>query len=184
MGYYDVDDILADSADFSCKFQYDMPGLGYLEGNPGRSIDKNARLDLPLWLARILAIVGGADGEDDTDEVPPFVELLPADIFSPKVVNAIKADAVAIDLHSISSHFQALALKWIALFGDDKLAAVCSKMVLLRALEINAHAGSVNVYPAADSSSPFLLTLDEAEKKLYKKSHDAYREHKRWMVEN
>lgn len=184
MGYYDVDDILADSAEFSCKFQYDMPGLGYLEGNPGRAIEKNARLDLPLWLARILAIVGGADGEDGSEEAPPFVELLPAEIFSPKVINAIKADAIAIDLHSISSHFHALALKWIALFGDEKLASVFSNMVLLRALEINAHAGSVNVYPTADASSAFLLTLDESEKRLYKKSHDAYREHKKWMVEN
>lgn len=183
MGYYDVDDILADSADFSCKFQYDMPGLGYLAGNPGRSIDKNARLNLPLWLARILAIVGGSEDEYDAEEAVPFVELLLPEIFSPKVINAIKADAGAIDLHSISSHFLALSLKWIALFGDEELASVCSSMTLARALEINAHASSVNFASASEITSPFLLTLDESEKRLYKRSHESYREHKRWMVD-
>lgn len=184
MGYYDVDDILADSAEFPCKFQYDMPGLGYLEGNPGRPIQKNARLNLPLWLARILAIVGGSEDEEDPEEAVPFVELLPPEIFSTKVINAIKADPVTIDLHSISSHFLTLSLKWISLFGEEDLASICSSMILSRALEINAHASSINVVSAIDIASLFLLTLDESEKKLYRRSHESYREHKKWIVES
>ena len=33
--YYDLDDILADSEKLTCKFNITVPGLGYLEGNPG-----------------------------------------------------------------------------------------------------------------------------------------------------
>ncbi|CCD25914.2 DNA replication protein PSF3 NDAI_0G01380 [Naumovozyma dairenensis CBS 421] len=209
MGYYDIDDILADSVEIPCKFQHDIPGLGYLENNPGKPISKNAKLDLPIWLARILAIVGG-DANPDTmeDEEPlPFVELLTPDMFSPKVINAIKADPASLDLHAINSYFYSLATKWITLFNDKQLAEVVHNLLLERSQIINKYAGSVPVdlfHSSTDigsgkktghsshggnssmvrvSNSTFLLTLDEFEKKIYKKSHESYKDTKRWMFE-
>lgn len=200
MGYYDIDDVLADSVSFPCKFQYYMPGLGYLEGNPGRPIEKNSKLDLPLWLARILAIVGGESEGDEVDNDPedaaPFVELLGPDIFSAKVINAIKAGASTLDLNSINSHFYSLIVKWLTLFGDKELTTVFSDMLLERSLEINSHASSVNMMimtmgmdsqhlssEATNAGSTFLLTMDEFEKKIYKQAHDSYKETKKWMVQ-
>ena len=191
MGYYDIEDVLADGTDFPCKFQYDIPGLGYLENNPGRPITKNTKLNLPLWLARILAIVGGDEVLVDEDPVP-FVELLPPDMFSTKVVNAIKTDPVALDLHSINSHFFSLAIKWITLFSEKELANVVSELLLQRAQELNHHASSLSIDLNADSAaknptntniatSTFLLKLDEMEKDIYRKSHESYKETKKWM---
>lgn len=189
MGYYDIDDVLADSVDFPCKFQYFLPGLGYLEGNPGKAIEKNCRLDLPLWLARILAIVGGDEEVSEGEEPTSFVELLRPEMFSPKVVNAIKTGAKDLDLHTINAHFYSLAVKWIALFGDEELAGVVSEMVLERALQMNGHASSVTVQAAGVESqsslvgSPFLLTMDESEKDLYRRAHDSYKRTKKWIVQ-
>lgn len=191
MGYYDLEDVLADSSEVPCKFQYSMPGLGYLEGNAGKAIEKNAKLMLPLWLARVLAIVGGDEEEGENqagdEETLPFVELSRPDMFSGKVVNAIKAGAASLDLHSVSSHFYLLAIKWIALFGDEEFAAVVADMVMERSLELNGHASSVSVSgvesQASQLGSPFLLTLDESEKETYRRAHDSYRQTKRWMIE-
>ncbi|AJU02086.1 CDN_1a_G0047380.mRNA.1.CDS.1 [Saccharomyces cerevisiae] len=189
MGYYDIDDVLADGTDFPCKFQYDIPGLGYLENNPGRPITKNTKLNLPLWLARILAIVGGDEALIDEEPVP-FVELLPPEMFSTKVMNAIKTDPVALDLHSINSHFFSLAIKWITLFSEKELANVVSELLLQRAQELNHHASSlsIDVNSAGKNSantniatSTFLLKLEEMEKEIYKKSHESYKDTKRWM---
>ncbi|CAI4739030.1 BDC_1c_G0047960.mRNA.1.CDS.1 [Saccharomyces cerevisiae] len=191
MGYYDIDDVLADGTEFPCKFQYDIPGLGYLENNPGRPITKNTKLNLPLWLARILAIVGGDEALVDEEPVP-FVELLPPDMFSTKVMNAIKTDPVALDLHSINSHFFSLAIKWIMLFSEKELANVVSELLLQRAQELNHHASSLsidlNAYSTGKNSantniatSTFLLKLEEMEKEIYKKSHESYKDTKRWM---
>lgn len=38
--YYDVDAILTDAQKVPCTFELDIPGLGYLEGNPGQDVCK------------------------------------------------------------------------------------------------------------------------------------------------
>ncbi|QLG70939.1 hypothetical protein HG535_0A08860 [Zygotorulaspora mrakii] len=203
MGYFDIEDVLADSVEVPCKFQFKMPGLGYLEGNPGRAIEKNSKLNLPLWLARILAIVGGGSDEDteyEPEEPIPFVELLKPDFFATKFINSAKASPESLDVHSVNAYFYSLAVKWITLFEDKELASVVSEMLLARALEINNHAGSVNIvtsttttdsrleshsvhFESANKNSQFLMTLDQFEKDLHRHAHDSYKQTKRWMVE-
>lgn len=36
--YYDIDAILTDAQKVPCTFELDVPGLGYLEGNPGQDV--------------------------------------------------------------------------------------------------------------------------------------------------
>lgn len=38
MSYYDVDAILTDAQKLPCTFELDVPGLGYLDGNPGGTV--------------------------------------------------------------------------------------------------------------------------------------------------
>lgn len=38
MSYYDVDSILNESTKIPAKFQLDVPGLGYIDGNPGETV--------------------------------------------------------------------------------------------------------------------------------------------------
>lgn len=221
MGYYDIDDMLTESSEIPCKFLHDIPGLGYLENNPGKPIKANAKLMLPYWLAHILAIVyiGPIDDDEngmDDDRSAGFLEMSTPESFSQKVTNAIKTDPVSLDLHSINPHFYELALKWCALYSEKDLAEIVSNLLIKRSQEINNFAystaiqnkninsiGSIttsnNINDNKNSndnsnnnnnnthllaSSSFLMTLDELEKQIYKKSHQSYKESKRWMYQN
>lgn len=77
MSYYDVDAILTDAQKLPCTFEIDVPGLGYLDGNPGGTVSTlsifeneanliqllqikaGTKLDLPLWLGVMLAVSSG-----------------------------------------------------------------------------------------------------------------------------
>ncbi|AMD21082.1 HEL199Wp [Eremothecium sinecaudum] len=184
MGYYDIDDILAENTKFACSFNYEIPGLGYLEGSNGKPIHKNAKVELPFWLGNVLAIVPG-DHEHEDEEPQPFVQLLAPEIFSNRVINAIKANPRGLDIHSINGHFYALAVKWATLFSDAELVQVLSDMILERAQEINSHASSVSLDPdlmLSDTTARFQLTLDEFEKNLYRVTHDSYKRAKLWLT--
>ena len=41
MSYYDLEAILTDSQKIPCTFKIDVPGLGYLDGNPGGVVSKS-----------------------------------------------------------------------------------------------------------------------------------------------
>ncbi|SCV14007.1 DNA replication complex GINS protein PSF3 [Nakaseomyces glabratus] len=128
MGYYDIDDILVDSTEVPCK---------YLENNPGKPIRKNTKLSLPLWLARVLAIVG-ADSQEQEDMDPNTEE-------EDGVINAIKTDPKSLDLHAINPYFLDMALKWIALYSDKDLGEIVYELLLERAQQINNYASSVSI---------------------------------------
>ena len=150
MGYYDIDDMLTESSEIPCKFLHDIPGLGYLENNPGKPIKANAKLMLPYWLAHILAIVyiGPIDDDEngmDDDRSAGFLEMSTPESFSQKVTNAIKTDPVSLDLHSINPHFYELALKWCALYSEKDLAEIVSNLLIKRSQEINNFAYSTAI---------------------------------------
>ncbi|SCU82672.1 LAMI_0C00408g1_1 [Lachancea mirantina] len=182
MSYYDIDDILADSTKVPCKFNCSVPGLGYLEGNAGHPIKKDSKAELPLWLARILAIIGAETVENEEEELP-FVELMVPDLFSSRVLNAIKSSPTSLDVHSLSAHFYELAIKWATLFSDRRLVNVLNTMMIERAQEVNNHALSIPADSApALQSGTFLLTLDEFEKRIFRDSHTSYKDMKSWML--
>lgn len=207
MGYYDLDDILADSAEVPCKFLHDIPGLGYLENNPGGTIHVNTQLKLPLWLARVLAIIDASSTSDDIgnadifnteQQFTPFLNMLTPETFTNKVINAIKTDPISLDLHSINPYFYALAIKWIELFSDKDLAEIVSDLLLQRSQVINAHANSITISYNNNSNSTnstgnnnttnnnhaqFTLTLDEFEKKIFKEANDSYKDIKKWIYQ-
>lgn len=186
MGYYDIDDILAEGTRFPCRFNYEIPGLGYLEGNPGKPISKHSKLELPLWMVHLLAVVGAQSGDiNDTEEPLPFVELLPPDLFAPRVLNAIKSGAASLDLHVISPYFYTLAERWATLFSDKELSQVLKDMLLERGQEINNYAVSVSLHSnqgQTNESAVFLQMLDEFEKQIYRDANVNCKEMKKWLA--
>ena len=48
MSYYDVDAILTDSQKLPCTFELDVPGLGFLDGNPGQTVRSNVFYNDPI----------------------------------------------------------------------------------------------------------------------------------------
>lgn len=174
MGYYDIEDILADGEKIPCKFNLTVPGLGYLEGSPGKAIENGTKLDLPMWLAEVLAVCSTLENTQDT-----FIELLEPDFIAPKVMNAIRADPKAVDLHSIMANYYKLCEKWSAMFNEKQLVEAVMVMLKERAMEIDSYASNATKYV----STPFLLSLDEFEKDLYKVTYESKKLMRHWNNE-
>lgn len=52
--YYDIDAILTDAQKVPCTFDIDVPGLGYMEGNPGGEVTTTTtQLDASLICDRV-----------------------------------------------------------------------------------------------------------------------------------
>lgn len=136
-------------------------------------IIEGTKLELPFWLAEVLAICGIAE-----DSSTGFIDLIPPEALNKKVINAIKTSSISLDVHSISQHYYALVEKWGKLFSDKELVEVVSQMLKERADEINNHAQNLR---GVQQESSFLYSLDEFEKQLYKASHESYKSLKKWM---
>lgn len=135
--YYSLNDIIADGQKVPCNFEISVPKLGFLQGDIGGDITENSKLELPLWLAEVLAISG------ITPESPnAFVSLLEPACFSQKVINALKSDPSSVDLHAQSPVFTRLAERWLSLFGDTEMAEVIENTIQQRAVEIFNHANN------------------------------------------
>lgn len=170
MSYYDLDDILADAEKVPCRFNILVPGLGYLEGQPGKAIQKDTKIELPLWLAEILAICELLEESQQS-----FIDLLQPDFISPKVINAIKTSPTSVDLHAILPYYYRLTEKWASMFSDSELATVVSDTLKRRSLEIYNHANS------ATKQLNFIYSLDEYEKEVFKKTSESSRSMRQWL---
>jgi GINS complex subunit 3 len=170
MSYYDLDDILADAEKVPCRFNILVPGLGYLEGQPGKAIQKDTKIELPLWLAEILAICELLEESQQS-----FIDLLQPEFISPKVINAIKTNPTSVDLHAILPYYYRLTEKWASMFSDSELATVVSETLKQRSLEIYNHANS------ATKQLNFIYSLDEYEKEVFKKTSESSRSMRQWL---
>lgn len=170
MGYYDIDDVLADGEKVPVKFSTTVPGLGFLEGNPGKPIEQGTKVDLPMWLADVL----GQTGMEGTDTT--IVEFQDPEFISQKVLNAIKADPLSVDLHSIMSNYYRLTEKWAGMFVDVPLVEVVMTMLKERALEIDNYASNTNKHV----NLAFLYSLDEFEKQLYRDTYESKKQVREW----
>lgn len=50
MSYYDVDSILTDAQKIPCTFELDVPGLGFLDGNPGGTVRNLLKRELCILM--------------------------------------------------------------------------------------------------------------------------------------
>ncbi|KAK4032362.1 hypothetical protein C8A01DRAFT_20557 [Parachaetomium inaequale] len=188
MSYYDIDSILTDAEKIPCTFQVDIPDLGYLDNTPTQPLKAGTKVNLPLWLAEMLAIANTGDAEGKsfvTFDLPPAL--------GNDVVQALKADPRAVPLRDQSAHFYGLATHMMELSEEQELAAALRKTFVTRASEVALHArkvGGVGHKGKADEGSnlgiggageEFLRGLDEWERKLFRKAHDGAKSGKEWM---
>lgn len=176
MSYYDIDDILTDAEKLPCQFNHTIPGLGYLEGNPGKPIQKGTKLELPFWLAQILAVLDVHSSSDSTS----FISLIDPDFINDKVLNAIKTDAKSLDLHKLSSQYYSMIIKWGKLFYEPKLIEQAMEMIKERSFEINNYASNIH---SKHFNTEFIYTLDEFEKKLFRDTSDSNKLMRQWLKE-
>ncbi|CAN3357433.1 DNA replication complex GINS protein Psf3p [Diutina catenulata] len=175
--YYDLDDILAVQQKVPCRFNCTVPGLGYLEGNPGRALEANTKVDLPFWLASVLNTISAQDDASQDDYT--FLDIEDPEFINTKVLNAIRASATTIDLHKIAQHYYNLVIRWCTMYSQDDLVKTVMEMLRQRAVEINNFASNAN----KSVHNEFLYSLDEWEKKLYKITSESNKDMREWLRE-
>lgn len=121
--YYDLDAILTDATKVPTTIDISVPGLGYLDGNPGAALSAGAKLALPLWLAEMLAVSQTADGG-------AMATLDMPEALGARVLNALRADPRSVDLRRQAAHFYALGARMLELFEEDELVDVLSEVRL------------------------------------------------------
>ncbi|KAI9725856.1 MAG: DNA replication protein [Chrysothrix sp. TS-e1954] len=181
--YYDIDAILTDAQKVPCTFDLNVPGLGYLEGNIGADIKQGAKIELPLWLAEMLAV----RYEDPTKLSPQSIGSSPMatiDMPSPlsqRVLNALKADPKSVDLRAQAPHFYSLGARMLELFEEDEMADVLTETFKKRAIGIADHAH--NPRGALGEGADFMRSLDETERQLFRAAHDSAKATRTWMTD-
>lgn len=81
---------------------------------------KGNQVSLPLWLCGFLAHQRLGSSQCVNLDLPTSL--------SPRVLNALKADAKTVDLRALASHFYELAARVLDLFEEDEIVDVLSEV--------------------------------------------------------
>lgn len=114
MSYFSPDAILTDAQKAPCEFGLAVPQLTPL--NNGSAIDKGTKLELPLWIAEMLAVSKPADTALATLDMPAPL--------GHRVLNALRADPKSVDVRAQAQWFYGLGERMLELFEDEEVAEV------------------------------------------------------------
>ncbi|OQO11089.1 hypothetical protein B0A48_05344 [Cryoendolithus antarcticus] len=175
MSYYSLPQIQTDAQKVPCTTLLPLPHLGHLSGNPAQTLEKNTSLSLPLWLAEMLLIAPAPNTPAAiTMDLPPPLQH--------RVVNALKANPVTLDLRAQAPHFYALGARMLELFEDEDLVEVLLETFRTRAVEIADRASGGVGGRAAGDEGGFLLGLEDGEKRLWEASREGSASVGKWLA--
>lgn len=154
--YYDIDAILTDAQKVPCTFDLDIPGLGYLDENPGGDVRSHFLLSLfarmclhhvshHLFSTPANMFISSQIKAGTRVSLPLWLSTLLAvqrlgpssqplctlDLppsISPRVLNALKADPKTVDLRGLAGHFYELAIRVLELFEEEEIVDVLSEV--------------------------------------------------------
>jgi GINS complex subunit 3 len=165
-----------------CTFELDVPSLGYLDSNAGGTLKRGTHIDLPLWLAEMLAVSSPSSSKTlVTLDLPPSLV--------PRVMNALKADPKSVDLRALAQHFFGLGARMLELFEEEEVCEVLMESWRVRAAEISDHASNAGTGNRGGGGGvggegvEFLRGLDESERSLFRAAHDSSKAMRVWMGE-
>lgn len=119
MAYYSPDVILTDAQKAPLTFDLAVPQLSPL--NNGSAITPGTKLDLPLWMAEMLAVskpAGPSTSSLASLDMPPAL--------GQRVMNALRADPKSVDLRAQAQFFYGLGERMFELFDEEELVEVLS----------------------------------------------------------
>ena len=117
MSYSNPDAILTDAQKAPLTFELSVPQLSPL--NNGSAIDNGTKLDLPLWMAEMLAVskpAGPSSSSLGSLDLPPAL--------GQRVMNALRADPKSVDLRAQAQWFYGLGERMMELFDEEETADV------------------------------------------------------------
>ncbi|KAF2162795.1 hypothetical protein M409DRAFT_26650 [Zasmidium cellare ATCC 36951] len=170
--YYSVDAILTDSQKAPCTFDLSVPHLTAL--NNGSGIENGMKLELPLWMADMLALSKPAGPSSSS-----LVSLDMPAALGPRVINALKADPKSVDVKAQARWFYGLGERMLDLFDEEEMMEVLNDTFKQRALEIADKAA--NTRTTQQGGDEFLRGLDENERRLFRAAHNGTNDVKKWF---
>lgn len=162
-----------------CTFEIEVPGLGYLDNNPNRALKRGTSVELPLWLAEMLAV-------SSSQQTKNIVTLDLPSALSARVLNALKADPKSVDVRALAMNFYMLGARILELFEEDEVCDVLMQSWRERAKEVADHAGNMGKGDGSvgtTQSVEFIKGLDDMERALFLAAHEGSVATKRWMGE-
>ncbi|EME45000.1 hypothetical protein DOTSEDRAFT_70896 [Dothistroma septosporum NZE10] len=168
--YYDPDAILTDAQKAPCTFELTVPELSAL--NAGSKIERGTKLDLPLWLAEMLAVSkpAGPSSSLASLDLPPAL--------GPKVMAALAAGPKSVDIRAQAQWFYGMGERMLDLFDDEEVAELLDKTFKERALEIADKAQNTRSMGEGDE---FMRGLERAERELFRAAHEGNAAVKKWF---
>lgn len=169
--YYDPHAILADSQKLPTTFDLQVPQLAPL--NNGTAIESGTKLELPLWLAEMLAVSRPSPSADN------LASLDMPKALGQKVINALLADPTSVQVRDHATYFFGLGERMLELFEDEDLIitllevsvspslAIVSLLLIVvqsykkRALQIADNGQNSR---AQNKDSSFMTGLDDSER--------------------
>jgi len=115
--YYSPTAILTDSQKAPCTFELPVPHLSALSN--GTAIETGTKLDLPLWMAEMLAVskpAGPSSASLATLDMPSAL--------GQRVLNALRADPKSVELRSQAQWFYGLGERMLELFDEEEMVEV------------------------------------------------------------
>lgn len=164
------------------KFELEVAQLGYLDNNAAQPLKNGTSVNLPLWLAELLALANRAPSSAEED-AKSFVSLNLPPSLSNEVMSALKADPRAVPLRDQSHNFYGLGTRMLDLFEEKEICTILRRTFVTRATDIALHAGKAGATDdiGTGAGEEFLRGLEEWERKLFKKAHDGVKGTKEWM---
>jgi len=123
MAYYSPTAILTDSQKAPCTFELAVSHLSAI--NNGTAIENGTKLDLPLWMAEMLAVskpAGPSSASLATLDMPPAL--------SQRVLNALRADPKSVELRGQAQWFYGLGERMLELFEEEEMVEVLTDVCL------------------------------------------------------
>nr|POE47011.1 dna replication complex gins protein psf3 [Quercus suber] len=165
MTYYSPASILTDAQKAPTTFSLAVPNLTPL--NNGSTVNQGTKIDLPLWMAEMLAVSKPAG--------PSSNSLATLDMPSPlglRVLNALRADPKSVDLRAQAQWFYGLGERMLELFEEEEVGTVLSDSFKARAQEIADRAQNTRgSSQQSGDNNEIMRGLDESERSCESDAH-------------
>ncbi|KAK4055219.1 DNA replication protein [Microbotryomycetes sp. JL201] len=154
-----------------CKFKYDVPNTGHLEGTADKDLRAGTALELPFWLASVLY------NKDMIDMSVPRC-------YNTRVRNALAASSSNVDLRNLGgagTSFFSGGNKLLTIVEDEALVTTLHTAFKERMLDIQDQ----SQHSSADSGGEgaayeFCQRLDAWEKQLFLVGESVAKDYKAW----
>jgi GINS complex subunit 3 len=120
--YYSPDSILTDAQKVPCTMNLTLPTTHLPALNHGAAVTAGLKLDLPLWLAEMLAVTKPSQSRDD--EAPSLASLDMPAALGTRVLNALRAEPRSVDIRAQAGWFYGLGERMLELFEEEELIEV------------------------------------------------------------